>query len=916
MSREVEYAEERTIVERLLLRVNTLGQTIQGLSKHTFLHYTILCIILAMAAILRLFPIRWGFYLSEFDPYFQFRMTDYIVENGFSSWYSWHDNMSWYPWGRDIVGSSYPGLAFTASLLYGFLKSIGIEMTVHQLCTIFPVIMGALTCFALYFLSKEIWGKTAGLFSALFLAFSASHIFRTSLGFFDDETIGIFSMVLAFLFFLRAIQPERSTRSSLFHSLLAGLCISYLSFSWGAFRYPIALIALFSFVLVLIGRGSSKLTLSFATTYGLVFLSMAQLPWIGYDFFRELTAISVLFVFLTLIMREISSRVDKTSIKTTSIVIILSFLIIFGLVISRGEILEPLAGKFLTVLNPSTRTEMPLVESVAEHRLATWATFFHEFGAIALLGIFGLYFVMQKLRDQDIFLILFGISSLYFAASLVRLSLILAPAISILAAITLTEFGKPAVDIIRGTTIFPKKRIRFVSKVGKECGIAILLLLIILIVPTINGAVNAAQSPATIATSSLPTYKEHPQDWLEALAWMRENLPEDAVVFSWWDYGYWITTLSEKRTLADNGTLNSTQISMIARAFLSNETQANSMLKKYDVTHIAILVTWYTTEGEGHDIRYYGFGEDSKWYWMARISNGSDYEGETINYLSRRVEEGEEAFNYYDRVLSAGDRIISNDTIVDKLGINPQAMLGDLIFRGISQHLGIKSEFTDLVFASSNYFVFVYSVKYPEPTLLSCNLSDSTIAYGQSTNIYGKLIDFESNGIPSASILLQHSKDNGTSWDGNYTLTTNSIGEYEYELKPKGGEYMVRASWNGTSDEHQSSSSPTLQLKVMKTSGILNIDLSPSTVILGENVSIFCNSDPPISRDVVGVEYSSDEQNWTLGVYGFIEDGTFSTSWTPENEGTFFVRARVEASENFEEIISETKIVNVVSEES
>ena len=50
----------------------------------------------------------------------------------------------------------------------------------------------------------------------------------------------------------------------------------------------------------------------------------------------------------------------------------------------------------------------------------------------------------------------------------------------------------------------------------------------------------------------------------------KENTPEDAIVASWWDYGYWITTLSERTTLADNATLNDWQIKKIAYALITN----------------------------------------------------------------------------------------------------------------------------------------------------------------------------------------------------------------------------------------------------------------------------------------------------------------------------------------------------------
>ena len=64
-------------------------------------------------------------------------------------------------------------------------------------------------------------------------------------------------------------------------------------------------------------------------------------------------------------------------------------------------------------------------------------------------------------------------------------------------------------------------------------------------------------------------YSHTTNDWIDAMSWIKENTPSDSVIFSWWDYGYWIQTLSERTTLADNATLSTDQIEKIARTFLS-----------------------------------------------------------------------------------------------------------------------------------------------------------------------------------------------------------------------------------------------------------------------------------------------------------------------------------------------------------
>ena len=59
-------------------------------------------------------------------------------------------------------------------------------------------------------------------------------------------------------------------------------------------------------------------------------------------------------------------------------------------------------------------------------------------------------------------------------------------------------------------------------------------------------------------------------DWLESLEWIKMNTPENAKIASWWDYGYWITTLSERTTFIDNATLGTWQIQKMANIFFNN----------------------------------------------------------------------------------------------------------------------------------------------------------------------------------------------------------------------------------------------------------------------------------------------------------------------------------------------------------
>ena len=71
---------------------------------------------------------------------------------------------------------------------------------------------------------------------------------------------------------------------------------------------------------------------------------------------------------------------------------------------------------------------------------------------------------------------------------------------------------------------------------------------------------------------------------------MRENTHEDAVIASWWDYGYWITTEGERISLADNWTSDHKRIASIAGMFLSSPDEAWLKLQELQADYVLIFI--------------------------------------------------------------------------------------------------------------------------------------------------------------------------------------------------------------------------------------------------------------------------------------------------------------------------------------
>lgn len=87
----------------------SLNFPIQFENAHAILSYfPLLYCFTAFAT--RLFSVlRFESVIHEFDPYFNYRTTRFLTEQGFYNFHNWFDDRAWYPLGRIIGGTIYPG---------------------------------------------------------------------------------------------------------------------------------------------------------------------------------------------------------------------------------------------------------------------------------------------------------------------------------------------------------------------------------------------------------------------------------------------------------------------------------------------------------------------------------------------------------------------------------------------------------------------------------------------------------------------------------------------------------------------------------------------------------------------------------------------------------------------------------------
>jgi dolichyl-diphosphooligosaccharide--protein glycosyltransferase len=631
------------VKERLVNGLKAFGKLRIQTSHASIICYSALLIILFIAFTIRILPMRWEIpsgevRLNEFDPYYQYSIANHMVQNGLFSPYlenngqGWRNYQQWYPDGLDM-SNSLPSLPMTAAVLYSIISWLGVNVELMAFCSLFPAIFGTLSCLILYFIGKDMGGKSVGLFAALLLALAPSFLQRTALGFFDTEVLGIFGLLSFILLFFRAIDETKPLSSTLFYSVGAGAALAYFIGAWGAAYYLLDLVVLFVFVLLLLKRYSQRLLISYSLTFGLALFIATKIPYISFSYLIEGAVLPATGVFVLLCLSEILrhniSKRTRVWLTGGSIAALVGGLVALW----QLGFLTGIAGKFYTVLDPFIRSAAPLIESVAEHRISAWGNMYVDLGVGIMFFLAGLYFALRNPTNRNIFLLLFGATSLYFAASMVRLLVIFAPAFCILVGMGILGILRPFYTLLKEAPQIAIKSKRRIARVSKEySGVAIFLVFMLVVTNLAfspqNGGMprvyGQAYAPITISASSLPVVPSEPvPEWLDMLSWTQNNLQSTTVVCAWWDYGYWLSVLGNVTSLADNATVNTTQIQNVGFTFMAPEMQALQMLKQYDVDYILVFITIGLAPSS--DQTYYvaqpaGFGDEGKWSWMARIS--------------------------------------------------------------------------------------------------------------------------------------------------------------------------------------------------------------------------------------------------------------------------------------------------------
>lgn len=602
----------------------------------------VLAISFSTAFIIRSYPIKYGYFLNEFDPYFDYRATKYIVDNGLEAYLNWHDTMSWYPEGRNVPATSQTGLHIVAAYLY---QVFGAGSSLQDFVIILPVVLGSLTTIAIFALVRRLKGTSAGLFAALFFAFTPAIIQRGNLGWFKSEPLGLFLGIIATYLFVSAIKGKQ-VKFVILKAVAAGFLLGLANASWGGIQYFAIPLSIF-FVAIPFFRKDLAIPLLVAiciTVLTLVTAGIFPRPGISFVFGPPGLALmgSTVFLAAAFLVRKLTSA--DHSIRNTGIVLAAFIAISIGVMLAQAYY-SP-SFRYLNAINPFLSAQNPLTASVAEHFTPTIVDYFIDYSVLMMFAGFGIWMAFRKRNDMTIFALILGITGLYVSATFARLLVFSSISIIVLASMGLFDLtrifmeryssGGPYTEIqsksAKGREKKRMERIQSKSSRNKPVVISFAAVLIFLLTvplfypPNINW-VTSADVPPSIANGGTG-YRMQVADWIDALNWISNNTPQNSVVASWWDYGYWITTLANRTSLADNATINQTRIAELAKMFIEPEKEGYEIAKDLHSDYVVLYLVGQRFPG-GNGSSFYTLGsggDESKKQWFIRIGGFNENE--------------------------------------------------------------------------------------------------------------------------------------------------------------------------------------------------------------------------------------------------------------------------------------------------
>lgn len=455
---------------------------------------------IGMAYDIRLYAIKeYGRVIHEFDPYFNYRATEYLWQHGWQAFSHWYDDMVWYPLGRPVGTTIYPGMQVTSVAIKQYILP---DWSINDICCFVPAWFGSIATVGAAWLAYECtqdhttmrtslgqiygvswiydsflaplvaslvtglnkisgstWGlphpyvtrPTPSIESALWAAFIMSivpaHLLRSVAGGYDNESVATSAMVITFAAWTRCLRDNTSDLATIVWGIITGFAYFYMVAAWGGYVFVINLIGVHASFLVLVGRFTGKLHKAYTSFYTVGTLLAIQVPVVGWTPLKSLEQLGPFVTFAGMQLLEYCRRQQvaqtlsfkelwKLRIRLFSMLGAV-FLVLIFLLAPTGYF-GPFSSRIRGLFVKHTKTGNPLVDSVAEHQAASPSAYFQYLNDICYIAPVGYALVLLAFcNDSSSFLVVYGIAAYFFSHRMVRLILLTAPIASVLGGIAL-----------------------------------------------------------------------------------------------------------------------------------------------------------------------------------------------------------------------------------------------------------------------------------------------------------------------------------------------------------------------------------------------------------------------------------------------------------------------------------------------
>lgn len=465
--------------------------------------------------------------------------------------------------GENTDGTLHSGLTYPLAYFAKTISSVtgaSPEEALRLAGILVPPVLGVLSVIAIYLAVSKIYSSRVGLFSAFAWSVAMPAVMTQASGYLDRDGLNLLLIIIgASAFYLAGDWPLRLGRLEV-GWLVGGIAVlavsALLLMEW-----------LWLGAAILVGIVVAMVALEFV-----IGLASRLVP----SLLAEEDPLALPLLFVRKVPPSIVAAVKASSWKPLAVVLVV--------------------GLMVAVIGPGTLTLQDMYREgsqLVQDALSGTATVSElqgltlgdllSYGLLSIPLLIGLYIAIRSRRRADIlYLGWFGVLFLggLFAR---RLFLYAAPAVCVIIGLGLaslidrSKLGLSRGDLRMALNVVPNRLLRYAR-------IAAAVVLVLLLLPPSLSAYQLGSYRLVAANN----------DWEAALDYLSESTPAEAVVMSWWDYGYWILDIAERKPVVDNGRHSEATDHDIALVYVTKEdSEAVRVMQRYAADYLVFSTVEY-----------------------------------------------------------------------------------------------------------------------------------------------------------------------------------------------------------------------------------------------------------------------------------------------------------------------------------